>query len=72
MIGLGSIGKRHLGNLVLALQKREIEYRIDALRSGHSELQDKWDGIIEQQYYRVDELPNDYDIIFITNYTMIH
>lgn len=72
MIGLGSIGKRHLGNLMAALEKRGIKYQIDALRSGHTALQEKWDNIICRQFFHADELPSDYEIIFITNPTSLH
>lgn len=72
MIGLGSIGKRHLGNLILALENRKVLYQIDALRSGRSMLQEKWNGAIRKQYYHIDELPDDYDIVFVTNPTSLH
>lgn len=72
MIGLGSIGKRHLCNLTKALEKRNIVYHIDALRSNHRELEEKWNNVICQQYYRVDDMPEDYDITFITNPTSLH
>lgn len=72
MVGLGSIGKRHLGNLILALENRKVQYQIDALRSGYSIIHEKWDSIIRKQYYHIDELPDDYDIIFVTNPTSFH
>ncbi|MCM1125498.1 MAG: Gfo/Idh/MocA family oxidoreductase [Lachnospiraceae bacterium] len=72
MIGLGSIGKRHLGNLVSELERRKIQYQIDALRSTRSALPEKWSGIINKQYYHMGELPEDYDIAFITNPTSLH
>lgn len=72
IIGLGSIGKRHLGNLITALEKRGIKYQIDALRSVHTALEEKWDKIIGRQFFHADELPGDYEIIFITNPTSLH
>lgn len=72
MIGLGSIGKRHLENLTKVFGKRGIEYQIDALRCSHTVLQERWNNIISQQYYHVDEVPDDYDIIFVTNPTALH
>lgn len=72
MIGLGSIGKRHLGNLIKVLEKRNIVYHIDALRSNHKELEEKWNTVICQQYYHLEDMPRDYDIIFITNPTSLH
>lgn len=72
MIGLGSIGKKHLENLARVLGKRGIEYQIDALRCSHTALQERWGNIISQQYYCIDEMPDDYDIIFVTNPTSLH
>ncbi len=72
MIGLGSIGRKHLENIVAVLKERNVEYEIDALRSSHTALQQKEHSSISQQYFSMDELPNDYDIIFITNPTSLH
>lgn len=72
MIGLGSIGSRHLENVVTVLKDRNMEYEIDTLRSSRTSLQEKKYNSISQQYYSMDELPNDYDIIFITNPTSLH
>lgn len=72
MIGLGSIGKRHLSNLAFVLKKRKIQYQIDALRSGHSILPEKCEGILYRQYNGVNDLPDDYDVIFVTNPTSMH
>jgi len=72
MIGLGSIGRKHLENLTKVLGKRGIKYQIDALRYSHTALQEKWDNIISHQYYNIDELPDDYDVIFVTNPTSLH
>ncbi len=72
MIGLGSIGQRHLRNLAKVLQERGTEYQIDALRNSRTALQEEIRGIICCQYYSFEELPNDYDIIFVTNPTSLH
>ena len=72
IIGLGSIGKRHLSNLEFALKKRKIKYQIDALRSGHSILPEKCEGIICRQYNDINDLPDEYDVIFVTNPTSMH
>ena len=72
MIGLGSIGKRHLGNLIKVLSGRNIAYQIDALRSNYKELEIKWNDVISRQYYHFEDMPEDYDIIFITNPTSLH
>lgn len=72
MTGLGSIGRRHLENLTTVLEGRGVEYEIDALRSSHVALGKKQDAVISRQYYSMDEMPDDYDIIFITNPTSLH
>ncbi len=72
MIGLGSIGKRHIENLVKVLKESSITYHIDALRSNHTELDNVCAKHIMHQYYDINEIPNDYDVIFITNPTSLH
>lgn len=72
MIGLGSIGKRHLGNLVKVLEERGIIYQVDALRSSRKKEGEETNPVICRQYYRVGDMPDDYDIIFITNPTILH
>lgn len=72
MIGLGSIGRRHVRNLVKIFESRKREYQIDALRSGHTELQADVKEIICNQYYNFEDLPDNYDVIFITNPTQLH
>lgn len=72
VIGLGSIGKRHVKNLIKVLGERGIRYEIDALRSRETSLPDEFMEIIRCQYYSAEELPNDYDIVFVTNPTSCH
>lgn len=72
MIGLGSIGKRHLRNLVFVLDRRGIRYQIDALRSNRIRQAGEWEKNINCQYFCPDELPDDYDVIFVTNPTSLH
>ncbi len=72
MIGLGSIGKRHTENIRGVLNKRKVEYQIDALRSRRRELPEDCQNIISNQFYQSEDLPDDYDIIFITNPTFRH
>ena len=72
MIGLGSIGMRHVRNLTKLLEKQKIEYQIDALRYRHNILQEDIREIINHEYYGFDDLPDDYDIIFVTNPTSCH
>lgn len=61
-VGLGSIGQKHLNNL-----KKCGDFHIDALRSKN----EPFEGI-ETVYTSYDEVPSDYDIIFITNPTNLH
>lgn len=69
--GLGSIGKRHLNDIVTILKSSERS--IDALRSGQgSELSEDILEHINVVYHDISKLPKDYDIIFITNPTYLH
>lgn len=61
-VGLGSIGQKHLNNL-----QKCGTFSIDALRS-----QKKFFNGIETVYTSYEEVPDDYDIIFITNPTNLH
>lgn len=70
-VGIGSIAKRHIRNLTKICKERQIELHIDALRRNAV----RGDGFpegIEQIFTSVDELPRDYDIIFLTNPTEHH
>lgn len=71
--GLGSIGQRHLKNTVKYLQDNYCTFQIDAIRSHlgaepNAELQ----GCLTAQYSYQEDIPRDYDIIFITNPTALH
>ncbi len=66
-IGIGSIAKRHIRNLQYVCSERGIEVCIDAFRRNY----EKTDGI-NAVYTAVDDLPSDYDVIFITNPTECH
>jgi len=73
MIGLGSIGKRHLINIDKVLQSRKIEYSIDLVRRKNSiSLEKPLNEIISNIYIEYENIPNDYDVIFITNPTYLH
>ncbi|MEG1875962.1 MAG: Gfo/Idh/MocA family oxidoreductase [Lachnospiraceae bacterium] len=72
MIGLGSIGQRHIRNVSRLLQKRGQTYTIDALRVGKAALPQDVSRVIHKEYYSYTELPSDYDIIFVTNPTAKH
>lgn len=73
IIGLGSIGNRHLKNIVTVLREREVSYSIDLIRSGRGkEIKEDIVNHINEIFYSYEECPNDYDIVFITNPTHMH
>ncbi|NCB96821.1 MAG: Gfo/Idh/MocA family oxidoreductase [Bacteroidia bacterium] len=73
IIGLGSIGIRHLKNLQDILIEKGCTFCLDAIRHDNSNqieasVQDKLNAI-----YVLDEaIPDDYDILFVTNPTSMH
>lgn len=70
--GLGSIGKRHLKNLVALAREMNIPLSVDALRHDLTkELPPEIAQYVEKQYIRTEDMP-DYDIVFITNPTNLH
>ena len=71
--GIGSISSRHIRNLSEILTEEGTEYRIDAIRSSKNrELKSDIKPLITNEYYSNDEVPDNYDIIFITNPTSLH
>lgn len=73
IIGLGSIGTRHLNNIVTVLDKREVSYSIDLIRSGKGKaIKGDIGNHINEIFYSYDDCPDDYDVVFITNPTHLH
>ncbi|MDD4730121.1 MAG: Gfo/Idh/MocA family oxidoreductase [Dysgonamonadaceae bacterium] len=73
MIGLGSIGTRHLQNIVTVLKERGRSYTIDLIRSGKGkELDREIVQHVNETFYSYDSVPNGYDVIFVTNPTHLH
>ncbi len=73
IVGLGSIGTRHLINIVDVLTERGVSYMIDLIRSGKGkELNHETVQIVNQVYCSYDAVPADYDVIFVTNPTHLH
>ena len=73
MIGLGSIGKRHLTNIVDILAKRGITFSLDLVRSGEGKaLAPEIAQHVNHVYTSAHEAPDDYDVVFITNPTHLH
>lgn len=70
LIGIGSIAIRHISNLSELFGSEII---IDILRSGKGrEIKTDILTLIHRIYYNFEELPDDYDVIFITNPTILH
>ncbi len=68
-VGMGSIAKRHIKNL----RNLYRDLQVDVLH--HKKTSDKsseFDTYVNSQYYSVNDLPGDYDVIFITNPTYLH
>lgn len=73
MIGLGSIGKRHLVNIDQVLKNRGIPYSIDLLRrTDYKDLEAPYQQLVSCVYTAHEEMPDDYDVVFITNPTHLH
>lgn len=69
--GMGSIGKRHLKNLVKIFNERKVEFKIDVVKR-KKELDDEVKEYIDN-IYKIDEfIPSFYDIVFIVNDTSVH
>lgn len=72
MIGLGSIGSRHLKNISDVLKERGLAFQIDALRSSQRPLAPELATLICRSYFDAAQLPSDYDVIFVSNPTSLH
>ena len=67
-IGIGSIAKRHIGNLREIASEKEISLQVDAVRRNTNDNPCGIDNI----FGKADDLPADYDALFITNPTEFH
>ena len=65
--GLGSIGQKHLNNVIKILKERKIDCQIDALRTKNEPFKG-----IDNVYLNYSDVPCDYDIVFVTNPTTLH
>lgn len=70
-VGIGSIARRHIQNLHQLCEELNIDLTIDALRRAESNYSDNPEHI-SNTFVATDELPNDYDVIFLTNPTRYH
>ena len=73
-VGIGSIAKRHIRNVIKYSVKNRIQVRIDVLRSGKgTELEKEIEALIDNVYYDINEVKDShYDAVFITCYTSEH
>lgn len=69
-VGVGSIAKRHIYNIKNFLN--DFDVTIDAYRSNKRVLDSDIEKYIDNQYFAYDDVPKDYDAIFITNPTKFH
>lgn len=70
--GLGSIGKRHLKNIVNIFKDYNLTLEIHALRKTKTPLCRDTQSLIDYEFFNEEELHTDYDITFITNPTNLH
>lgn len=71
-LGLGSIGKRHLKNLVNIFKGYELDLEIHAFRKTKKPLDTDIKNLIDYEFFNEIDLHADYDIAFITNPTNLH
>lgn len=72
IVGLGSMGQRHIRNITAVLAARGEPAQIDALRATDRPLPPEILALLHRQYFDADELPRDYDAAFISNPTALH
>lgn len=66
-VGVGSIAKRHIRNLIEICDERNIQVIIDAFRRNATIPKG-----VNHVYTDISDVPSDYDVIFITNPTSLH
>lgn len=71
-IGLGSIGVRHLRNLLVVAADRNIVMQVDALRSNAKPIPPDIEDILSRVFFSAENVSDDYDIVFVTNPTSMH
>ncbi|WP_027087208.1 Gfo/Idh/MocA family protein [Cohnella panacarvi] len=73
IVGLGSIGTRHLKNVASVLGEKGCTFTIDLIRSRQAqEVNDEIAHLVNHTYYSYEEVPYGYDVIFVTNPTHLH
>ena len=72
-VGMGSIGKRHLGNVCDLIKVHGDTCAIDLYRSSMSRpLSEEVTSLVNNQYPYNEPVQKDYDMVFITNPTSLH
>lgn len=71
-VGVGSIASKHMNNLWDVCKENHIGLTIDTLRRPDSKELDSKLLRINDIYTSVQDMPSDYDVIFITNPTEFH
>lgn len=72
-VGMGSIGKRHLGNVCELIKSQGDAFTIDLYRSSmNRELPADVTSLVSNQLLCSDEVTENYDMVFITNPTSMH
>ena len=72
-IGIGSIAKRHIKNLSFLMEQRKEGLQIDAFRSSIGKpLSEDIRKFLTEIYYSEETVPDNYDVIFVTNPTQMH
>ncbi|WP_195652790.1 Gfo/Idh/MocA family protein [Bacteroides cellulosilyticus] len=72
-VGMGSIGKRHLGSVCELIKSQGDTYTIDLYRSSMKrELPAEVTALVSKQFLCSDDVTEDYDMVFITNPTSMH
>lgn len=71
-VGVGSIGKRHIRNLVNISKRDGLKIQIHALRHSKRDIDDFSKEYITKEIYDADMLDQSYDAVFITNPTNLH
>ncbi|ADL33179.1 oxidoreductase GFO/IDH/MOCA family [Butyrivibrio proteoclasticus B316] len=66
-VGIGSIARRHIRNMLDIGEQIGAQFEIDAFRRGTDK-----DYGISDVYQEISDVPDDYDIVFITNPTELH
>lgn len=72
-VGVGSIAMRHIKNLYEVFKEQKKVFVIDVFRKkNNAQMNSEILEYIDEVYLDFDKIPNDYDIVFITNPTEYH